>query len=380
MALKVSPSAAHRWLQCTASVRLSEGEGKEGPSEFAEEGTLAHSVAERCLTSGKDAWEFASEEVDADMIEGVQAYADYCRDITTNGTNVQAEVEVKWEADYASGTMSGTADFACLLTEDDDTLTLHVVDFKYGHTPIEAENNPQLMIYALGVMELWGRPFISSVFLHIVQPRSRDLVTVRRWGTTQYALETWETDTLQPKMLEAYGPNGLFSAGEWCKYCPVKYRCPELERAFGGRIRELEENMKSLDRTPVEQLEILHKSADALAGLRAQLWRELRKRVIGGEHSPSYKVVEKQTQRIWNAPAADIASAAQAGLIAPSQLFDEPVLKSPAKVEKLPGGKEFVARYAHFPKGGPTIVERKDPRPEKKQENPFVGVDRSEFS
>ena len=37
----LSPSAAHRWLRCTASPRLEEGI-EDKSSVFAEEGTLAH--------------------------------------------------------------------------------------------------------------------------------------------------------------------------------------------------------------------------------------------------------------------------------------------------------------------------------------------------
>ena len=41
----LSPSAAHRWMNCTPAARL-EATLPEKPSEFAQEGTLAHSVCE----------------------------------------------------------------------------------------------------------------------------------------------------------------------------------------------------------------------------------------------------------------------------------------------------------------------------------------------
>ena len=44
----LSPSSAHRWLECTPSARL-EAEVKDTSSAAADEGTLAHSLAETLL-------------------------------------------------------------------------------------------------------------------------------------------------------------------------------------------------------------------------------------------------------------------------------------------------------------------------------------------
>ena len=44
----LSPSAAHRWLRCTASPRLEEGM-EDKSSVFAEEGTLAHAYCAKKL-------------------------------------------------------------------------------------------------------------------------------------------------------------------------------------------------------------------------------------------------------------------------------------------------------------------------------------------
>jgi hypothetical protein len=41
----LSPSGAHRWLNCSLAPRL-EAELPDRPSEYAKEGTLAHSVCE----------------------------------------------------------------------------------------------------------------------------------------------------------------------------------------------------------------------------------------------------------------------------------------------------------------------------------------------
>ena len=46
----LSPSAAHRWLNCTAAPRLEANQIDEG-SDYAREGTLAHAYCARLLRS-----------------------------------------------------------------------------------------------------------------------------------------------------------------------------------------------------------------------------------------------------------------------------------------------------------------------------------------
>ena len=45
----LSPSSAKRWIHCTPSALLAEAEGSK-TSVYAEEGTLAHEIAEHALT------------------------------------------------------------------------------------------------------------------------------------------------------------------------------------------------------------------------------------------------------------------------------------------------------------------------------------------
>ena len=46
----LSPSASHRWIECPPSVRLTEFM-EDKSSAYADEGTLAHSIAENKLKS-----------------------------------------------------------------------------------------------------------------------------------------------------------------------------------------------------------------------------------------------------------------------------------------------------------------------------------------
>lgn len=54
---KLSPSSAHRWMNCTGSIIL-EKNIADTTSEHADEGTAAHFLASECLEQGKDATDF----------------------------------------------------------------------------------------------------------------------------------------------------------------------------------------------------------------------------------------------------------------------------------------------------------------------------------
>lgn len=43
---RLSPSSAKRWINCPPSVALSEKYGKPKETDYAKEGTLAHSIGE----------------------------------------------------------------------------------------------------------------------------------------------------------------------------------------------------------------------------------------------------------------------------------------------------------------------------------------------
>lgn len=64
-AKKCGPSAAHRWMVCPGSERLSEGM-PDTPSKYALEGTAMHALAEMCLLSGLSPMDFVGQELEVD--------------------------------------------------------------------------------------------------------------------------------------------------------------------------------------------------------------------------------------------------------------------------------------------------------------------------
>ena len=81
---RLSASKSHRWLKCPGSVKMSEGI-EDKPSKYAEEGTQAHELAERCLCSGKDMFDLMKEDnslvIPLEMANAIQFYVDYVREL-----------------------------------------------------------------------------------------------------------------------------------------------------------------------------------------------------------------------------------------------------------------------------------------------------------
>jgi len=148
---KLSPSGAHRWIACPGSVQLEAGIPDQG-SEFALEGTAAHTLAEMALSNKQDAKVYVDAQlgehrIPEDMAEPVQQYLDYVRD---QPGILLVEKRVGFDHWVPQG--FGTADAIIL---HDGTMT--VVDLKYGRgVKVDAENNPQAMCYALGAWTDYG--------------------------------------------------------------------------------------------------------------------------------------------------------------------------------------------------------------------------------
>lgn len=113
---------------------------------------------------------------------------------------------------------------------------LDVIDLKYGvKVPVEAINNPQIRLYALGAIEEYSYLYdIAEVHMTIVQPRldkiSTEIMTVSD-------LLAWAETDVKPIAELAFNGEGAFKCGDWCRWCRVKGNC---------RTRA-DENLKALE-------------------------------------------------------------------------------------------------------------------------------------
>ena len=79
-------------------------------------------------------------------------------------------IQIEKRLDFSSYVPEGFGTGDCLIVSDH---SLHVIDFKYGQgILVEAENNPQMMLYALGALNLFDGIYdMDKVSMSIYQPR-----------------------------------------------------------------------------------------------------------------------------------------------------------------------------------------------------------------
>lgn len=365
-------SSAHRWLACPGSIRLSVGQPNES-SIFALEGTAAHELAEMCLRGKfKDAADFIGEEivvgnhkftVDEEMAEAVQVYVDTIKADHEPGDVLF--IEHRFDLSNVFEGMFGTND--CGLYKRDGSLKVY--DYKHGKGyAVEAENNPQLAYYGIGLINvpsLVGAS-ISSVELVIVQPRAPHKDgPVRRWMTDAIHLLDF-MDALREGAAATEDPDAPLSAGSWCKFCPAAGICPALRQIAIEQAQDefVDVVPSDLDEAAISGL--LEKCSLIEDGIKA-IRREAYSRMAGGAKVPGWKLVAKRAVRRWSGETDQVVQKL-------TFMFDdldeqdvvEKKLKSPAQVEKLlpKAVRRELAELVVAQSSGTTLARESDRRPE----------------
>ena len=349
-------SSASRYIACPASVALSWGIQDE-ESEYAAEGTRAHSLAEKCLKDGADAWESVNL-FDSETANAVQVYLNAIREAHPERNQSNFFVERRFHCPDLHELYYGTSDCTYV---DLETKTIHVWDYKHGvGIVVEVENNAQLMGYAVGMLEslqLWRA--VDYVSVGVVQPRAfHPDGPVRTWRIGADALEAWRIDELMPAMKKATTSTETVS-GEHCRFCPARTRnCPQI----AADMNELEEIMKSFEGRTADELtdaqvarfmDLLEVAKIAAKAAQTTAFN----RMQAGGTIPGYKLVAGRANRIWKADAQK-----EAVLKFGKDALTAPELKSPAEIEKMPRGTEFSAQYAYKPDVGLTVAKATDKR------------------
>lgn len=88
---------------------------------------------------------------------------------------------------------------------------------------VEAEHNPQLMLYALGALHAFGSLYdITEVPVTIYQPRRSNVST---WTIPVAELEAWAKQVVKPRAALAASGGGEFAPGQWCRFCKLAPTC-----------------------------------------------------------------------------------------------------------------------------------------------------------
>lgn len=365
---KLGASGTHRWFNCHGSVALIEslksGGMAEKSSEYASAGTSAHDIAAICLQSNSDAADCVGfyDNYDEDDATAVQIYLDGVRKVVREQNSpVQVLIEERFHLPEVHPDFFGTTD--CTIVGE---TRAWVKDYKHGAgIAVDAKGNSQLYQYAVGALyrtEHWQNDdYLVGVYIY--QPRVFHLV--RREWTTVGALKKWLQDEWLPNARATEQPDALLNPGPWChkSFCSARTRCPAL-RALIKRVAAYTlEEIKAMDDW---ELGLAAQEAAIAAGVKKLFEEEVFQRLRTGTQVPGWKIVKKKADRVFKGEIEDDGKTVKL-VEAVKETFgeaayDEPKLKSVAAIERLPKGKEFVAKWGYKPDTGQTVAPDTDTR------------------
>lgn len=368
----LSPSSAHRWLNCPLAPRL-EATLPEKPSEYAQEGTVAHSVCE--ITAKKKFKKVKAAEYnrvikrlksnaawDDEMLHTAELYVEHLTERAmafANEPYIAFEVKVD-VSDYVPEAF-GRCD--CVMFGAD---TLIITDYKHGKgVPVSPDENPQLMLYALGALKLYKPLFgeaLKKVEVYIDQPR-RD--SYEGWGCGINELLAWG-ESIKPKAQMAYMGFGEYHAGSWCQFCRANGICKAQAEQETGAFDDFAAAVGNPNAilTPAEMGEVLQRGETLVAWYETIKAKALES-LLNGEKIPGYKVVEGRSSRCWTDQDKALDKLQESGI--DRAIIYDSVPKSLAQLEKVLGVakfKELVGEYVTKPMGKPTLAPENDSRRE----------------
>lgn len=370
---KLSASGSNRWINCPGSIVLEEC-FEEKESEYAEEGTLAHAVAELKLTKyfkkGIGPKKFKSR---MDEFKKSEYWNKSMDDYTDDYFNLVKEkalaypdkpfVEIELKVDYSNIAPEGFGTCDCVMLHGDE---LHIIDLKYGTgVKVEAKDNTQLMLYALGVYNMYSIIYsMKTIHLTIVQPRLNnfDTHTINLDELLAFG------ERIKPIAKEAFNDSDKLAVGDHCKFCKAKSKCRARAEAM---FKPVEENvLPVMDKKPGDLLtsqeigDLLMK-LDGVVDWIKSLESEGLAEALAGNEVTGFKVVEGRSVRKIIDESLAVSKLVSAGFEEP--LLYERKLLSMTNLEKLVGKKDFATildGVIEKPPGKPTLVKASDKRKE----------------
>lgn len=349
---QLSPSSAARWMTCPGSVALCK-DLPDTSSKYADEGTMAHAVAEAILTG-----ETYADAIPDDMAANVKKYVEYVQDVSTGSTYF---VEQRLDISGITGEQDayGTTDAVILLDDE-----LVIVDLKYGMgEPVQADHNPQLQIYALAALrEFSVVQDFKRVRMVIVQPR---LNSVSEWTQTVEELEAFALEVMGAAAATTLPNAPLVPSNKACRWCKNKPTCTALE----AEVKEVFEAVDP-DDVPSDDLAAAMNMVERVEGWCKAIRAETERRLLDGREVYGWKLVQgKRGNRAWTDKAA--AEALLKHMRVPhDQMYDYSVI-SPTTADKL--AKAGTIGPRQWPKvmelitqadGKPSVAPASDKRPE----------------
>lgn len=388
----LSPSGAKKWLSCAASLAC-EKDIPNTSGKAAVTGTACHTIAEvhlnayirsTALPLEREVGAYVLDEgkgqikalispmkgavlITADMIEQVRKYTDYCKAIIDVATYAKLEMRVNLtevlHPGYEGVETFGTADLVAVqeLANSDDHMLI-IGDLKTGRHRVEAKENKQLMLYALGVYRLLKRRYnITVVRLVIFQPYAGG---ASEWDISVEGLELFAKFAQKRALLalDAYfrGKKNLKASDfkpsvDGCQWCRFSEQCAARTKTVSSVLAEELEDDFARELTS-EQLVAEYEKLPLLRQHIDKVEKAMAAALHSGKKVPGYKLVEgRPGNRAWKDTDAVFEKY--------GTMLQKVVLMTPTEAVKVVPEdelKDFITRKP----GAPFVATADDKRPE----------------
>ncbi|QEG06834.1 hypothetical protein Schulenberg_046 [Escherichia phage Schulenburg] len=388
----LSPSGAKKWLTCSASLAC-EKDIPNTSGKAAVLGTAMHTIAEihlnqyikgTALPLEREVGAYVLDEgkgqikalislmkgavlITADMIEQVRKYTDYCKPIIDVATYAKLEMRVNLtevlHPGYEGVETFGTADLVAVqeLANTDEHMLI-IGDLKTGRHRVEAKENKQLMLYALGVYRRLKRRYnITTVRLVIFQPYAGG---ASEWDISVEGLELFTKFAHKRALLalDAYfrGKKNLKASDfkpsvDGCQWCRFSEQCVARTKTVNSVLVEELEDDFALELTP-EQLVAEYEKLPLLRQHIDKVEKAMAAALHSGKKVPGYKLVEgRPGNRAWK----DADKVAEKY----GTMLNKVVLMTPTEAVKVIPEEELKDFITRKP-GAPCVATADDKRPE----------------
>lgn len=338
---RFSPSSAHRRLNCPPSLILEE-QFQDEKSKFAAEGSAGHELAEHLIKkylkirSKRPVSEYYSDE----LIEAVEEYVSFIIgeivDAKRICKNPIFSVEQRVDASEYVDECFGTADMV-IVTDN----IAHIIDLKLGKgIAVFAEENPQLMIYGLGILSMAELIYdVEIVRLSIFQPRLNNLST---WEISPGELKLWGEEVLKPRGAMALMGAGEFKAGSWCRFCKARSQCRSRAEQFLDIARMEFKKPSLLSDDEISEILMI---SDQLSKWASDVYEYATEQaIVHGKEWSGYKLVEGRSNRKYSREE----EVAEAAMAAGYKDIYKTSLVAITEMERLMGKSEFNKILGHL--------------------------------
>lgn len=367
-----SPSGAEMWMNCPGSIAMNEGR-PEDETTYSLEGNFLHDIAADCLRFGFDAYDFLGrtqtlrghkftfeEEFAEKMQPGLDLFRSY-----PGRMYVEKRVSISKWSPGDSGTLdTGIAGKKLIV----------IGDWKWGEgEPVHAEENKQMMGYALG--------FWNDIARHITD--AKEFLLIIEQPRIPHGGGTWRVDL---KRLLRFGeqmkkaaaatrkPNApRIPSAKACRWCKGFNDCPEaaemMLKVMGQRFKNLDEardlgvplRPSAPEKMTPERKAQVYLHAPMIRRWLEKITSEAVSNATTGNPPPGLKAVHgRRGARYWKDPKkAEKRLARFMG----EKRFNKKV-KSPSQVEKELPSEQWAAlgKLIDQKPGSPILVPVSDPR------------------